>query len=537
MDTDQATKLPFPNIGATGKPHVSAPVSPRPERTLRPAYQILPITDTAYFSGRETQLNQLCDRLLRAEGTSEQPLLAGIWGPPGAGKSALATVFAERKAEHFLDGILTVDVRANRTQEAIAYHFAALIGEPVNPEHEGRLKAGEIMQSRFAGRRCLLILDNADEGTFRDIYPHGRSALLVTSKNRPVLLRMGLRDSDLIHTDRLAPDEARDVLTKILSKQEVAAESSTVEQLLDLLGHLAMAVRIAGGAIAEQIGPQPIARYLKLLQGLTTDLTSALQLEGDDQLQLARVFELSLDLLKPEHRAEDDDSRVSYVRLSVCAPGGFGHRAAEAVMELPADKADERLTRFANLALLEYKMGTDRFRFHPLLRSFARRKANEWGAYGQAALVHRNFFSAYVRSRAEYTAENLAALVTEQDAIVMIARERAQQGELDLPFMMGLNILFEQTGQWEVAIDLAETALHNRIDFVDWTRGVLLLQRGKHCQSQGDLDAAIADFERSLTIGEAVGNQATSPWYSTASGAPGATRATLMPQSRTSNGA
>ncbi|MDQ3960669.1 MAG: hypothetical protein M3255_10520, partial [Pseudomonadota bacterium] len=256
--------------------------------------------------------------------------------------------------------------------------------------------------------------------------------MLVTSKNRSVLLRMGLQGSDLTHADRLSSDEARYVLIKIFGQEKVSAEPDAVEQLLALVGCLAMAVRIAGGAIAEQIGPRPIARDLKRLQERSTDLASALQLDGDEELQLARVFELSLDLLKPERTAvtfEVTEPRISYVQLSVCAPAGFSRAVTETVVDLPSAMAEDRLSRFVNLALLEHQAITDRFRFHPLLQSFARQKANVWDVYGKATVAHRRFFSRYVRTRAAYTAENLAALVAEQDAIMMVARERVREGE------------------------------------------------------------------------------------------------------------
>jgi hypothetical protein len=456
---------PFQRTGHGNKAS-RKPALPLPASCGKAHHQILPVTDTAFFTGRETQLVQLGERLLREKGTTDQPLLAGIWGTPGAGKSALATVFAERHAEHFPDGVLTVDVRANVTPEAIAHRFASLFGDPVNPDNEGHLTPGEMMQGRFTMRRCLLILDNADEGTFREIYPHGRPALLLTSKDKRLLMRMGLRDTDLIHAGRLTPDEARGVLVKILGQENIVAEPSAVEDLLALLGHLAMGVRIAGSAIAEQIGSQPIARYLARLREQPSHLASALHLEGDEQLKLSRVFELSLDLLRRKGptsgSARFDDPRSNYLRLSVCAPSGFGYHVAQAVMGLSPEEAEDSLTRFHNLAVLEYQAEMERFRFHPLLQSFACQKAKELGVYDPAAEAHRSFFSTYVRSRTTYTAENLAALVAEQDAIVVVARERVREKEVDLSFIQGLNALFEQTGQWEVAIDLAEKGLDVR---------------------------------------------------------------------------
>ncbi|MGH8523691.1 MAG: hypothetical protein ACREXY_05580, partial [Gammaproteobacteria bacterium] len=89
---------------------------------------------------------------------------------------------------------------------------------------------------------------------------------------------------------------------------------------------------------------------------------------------------------------------------------------------------------------------------------------------------------------------------------VIVAREGVWQKEFGSLFMKGLNTLLEQTGQWEVATDLADTALEISNHLDNSMRAVLFLQRGKHRQTQGRLDEAIADFEQCLQTAEDLGD-------------------------------
>lgn len=412
------------------------------ETHIGPKTFILPPVDTEGFAGRKTELQRLTELLINGSPPAGGRVV-GVFGPPGVGKSGLAVHFAKTERERFPGGVLGVDLRGVEDPADAISRFATAQGEPLTSEEQVR-PLHEIMQVRFADRRCLLVLDNLEHGSaLKRIKPGGQAAVLITCRNQEVLAQFAVPAANRIPLGALLPDDARQYL-------EIAFGHGTHSAVeLDSLAHhvryLPLALRIAARRLLEDPLEQGrIGRFLQRLRD-ADDPLGELVVDGEADLDLIRLFALSL-----EHLPEP--SRRAFACLSACAPHDFGAQAAAAATGFtnPASL----LARLTRLSLLEINQVTARYRFHPLIDDYARRLADRWSLAADARQRHGQAMSALLRNSADGEGEALLKLLEEQADILHAINYMVGHGRIDLPFLQGLNRLVEQAplGRWHQEI-------------------------------------------------------------------------------------
>jgi DNA-binding SARP family transcriptional activator len=236
----------------TSDPALAAPpASARPYTWVRQAQ--LP-RDVEDFVGR-TDLVDRIGQLLTDE--LRVPVVA-VSGPPGVGKTALVTHAAHRLAERFPDGQLYVNLQAAtaglqplRTLEALG-RFLRALGMAPDAVPTDVEEASSLYRSRVAGRRLLVVLDNAaDAAQVAPLLPASPgSAGLVTSR-RVLAALDGARH---LHLDVLPAREAVELLGRLAGPDRIAAEPAAAAEVAGCCGGLPLALRIAGARLAARPG-------------------------------------------------------------------------------------------------------------------------------------------------------------------------------------------------------------------------------------------------------------------------------------------
>nr|WP_221383305.1 BTAD domain-containing putative transcriptional regulator [Actinoplanes polyasparticus] len=255
----------------------------------------------APFVGRTEHLRRLDKLIERAADTDPvQMVTCVISGPAGVGKSTLAAYWAHRVAGRYPDGQLYVNLRgfdpaarAKTPTEAVRGFLEALNLAPEQIPATLDAQAA-LYRSRLAGRRILVVLDNArDAEQVRPLLPgSSTAAVVVTSRNRltPLLAVDGAHPLAL---DLFTRDEARALLTRRLGAERTEAEPHATEEVITACARLPLALGIAA-ARADHSGSS--------LRGIAAELgdaTSRLDaLNGGDAVSEVRaVFSWSYSAL------------------------------------------------------------------------------------------------------------------------------------------------------------------------------------------------------------------------------------------------
>lgn len=124
-----------------------------PQTAVQRAGHNLP-AQTSTFLGRETELRQLHELV-----ASDDVRLITLAGPAGTGKTRLAIRLAFDEAEHFADGLVFVDLSAEREAEGAFAAVARASGVAV--PSEGR--SLDALGSELRHSRMCLVLDNFEQ--------------------------------------------------------------------------------------------------------------------------------------------------------------------------------------------------------------------------------------------------------------------------------------------------------------------------------------------------------------------------------------
>jgi DNA-binding SARP family transcriptional activator len=328
--------------------------APTPEA---PAPNGLPVPADP-FTGRDEQLRQL-DALLTDETAAS---ITTVDGMAGVGKTALALHWAHRSADRFPDGQLHVDLRGcDRTPLAPADALGQLLGALGQPEIPADLnRAAALYRSLLAGRRMLVVLDNARSAEqVRPLLPGSPgSVVLITSRHRlsGLTAREGARRITL---DLLEPDEAQRLLALVLGADRLRAEPSASTTLAALCGYLPLALQAA----ATHLKGRRYACIADLVDELQ-DGQRLIELPGPDDPEPLRAT------LDPSYQGLSAGARRLFRLLGLLPGIDITPAGAAALGRLDPDDAETALEQLAAANLVE-EHAPNRFRLHKLVRQYA----------------------------------------------------------------------------------------------------------------------------------------------------------------------
>jgi DNA-binding SARP family transcriptional activator/Tfp pilus assembly protein PilF len=342
--------------------------------------------DVADFIGREAQLTAIDEHLTAGPGPVP---ISAVAGTAGVGKTTLAVHAAHQLSEHFPDGQLYVNLRGAEAHPlepaGVLARFLRALGVDATAIPDDLEERAALYRSRLAGRRVLVLLDNASgEAQLRPLLPGAPgSAVLVTSRARLAGLG-GARQVDLAI---LEVDQAVELLARVAGPQRVIAEPAAAEQIVRLCGCLPLAVRVAGA----RLGARPHWRLARLATDLADEHRRLDELRVGD-LEVRASLALSYDSL-------DGPGRCAFRRLGVLDTPDFAAWVAAALVgddeRVDQHTAEDLIDALVDAQLLDVAghdaAGQLRYRFHDLLRAYARELAAQEPAADRLAAQQRAF--------------------------------------------------------------------------------------------------------------------------------------------------
>jgi DNA-binding SARP family transcriptional activator len=357
------------------EPETAEPVGAESERARPETPRQLP-AGVRHFAGRNDQLNELT-RLLKEVGQPGRTVvISAVGGIAGIGKTALAVHWAHQVADEFPDGQLYANLRGFDPSgrpvatEAVVRDFLSALGVP-----PGRIPASPEAQAALyrtvlASKRVLIVLDNArDVDQVRLLLP-GSSGCFVLVTSRARLL--GLAASEGAHLLNLGlpgVGEARELLSRRLGAEPVAAEPEAADELIRLCARLPLALSIVAARAAASPGVRlaTLAAELSDTAGRLAALDAATPASG-----VGAAFSWSCCGLS--------EAAARLFRSLGFHPGpDISAAVAASLVCLPRSAARSALQELAQAGLIiEYVPG--RFALHDLVRIYAAEQTEADGA-------------------------------------------------------------------------------------------------------------------------------------------------------------
>ncbi|GFJ80869.1 NB-ARC domain-containing protein [Phytohabitans houttuyneae] len=315
------------------------PAAPDRPVASSPLSQLPP--DLGDFADREAYLATLLERL---ESRSDDRIaIATVAGKAGVGKTALAIRVAHQVARRFPGGQLYVNLRGVEEQavtpeDALA-GFLRDLGVPGPVIPEDLQERARMYRARLAGRRVLVVLDNAaDEVQIRPLVPSSPgSAVLVTSR-RPLA---GLEGAQPLVLDVMDHQAAHTLFSSVVGAQRVAADPEAASRIVDLCGGLPLAVRIAGARLATK----PHWTLSGFVRRLSDEGERLAELRAGD-LEVRASFALSYHDLEPRQH-------LAFQALGLSNAPDFAPWTLAALLDCTAREAADLLEGLADAQLVE----------------------------------------------------------------------------------------------------------------------------------------------------------------------------------------
>lgn len=323
----------------------------------------------ADWTGREQHVAMLV-RLLGAPLGSRRagggPSIAGVSGPAGIGKTALAVHVAHLLRPEYADGQLYVSLQGGVGQplapaEVLARFLRALGDGPWLPA--GLDERAERFRSLLADRRMLVVLDDAtSEQQVRPLLPAGAGCgVLVTSR----VCLAGLESAHLLDLDILDSGQSLELLGRMVGPQRVLAEPDAAHDIAALCAGLPLAMRTIGGRLS--------ARAHWSLRQMASRLAD--EHRRLDELSVGDLaVRASLALTYRELSARQ---RRAFQLLGLPDSGELPLWAAASLLHLPVNEAEDVTEELVDARLLNVRAGPGgtRYEFHALVRLYALERA------------------------------------------------------------------------------------------------------------------------------------------------------------------
>jgi DNA-binding SARP family transcriptional activator/tetratricopeptide (TPR) repeat protein len=352
-----------------GQPPLPVPPAPRPGVAVAPAAGApaqLPL-GVRGFSGRTSEIEQL-DAVRRTCG--QQPaavVISALWGTAGVGKTALAVHWAHTVAHHFPDGQLYVNLRGFDPSGVVMDPSEAMrgfldaLGVPASRVPADPQTQAALYRTRLAGRRVLILLDNARNAEqVRPLLPGSATCLVVVTSRNQLPGLIAAEGAHPVSLDLLTAHEARELLAHRLGGARIAAEPDAVDEIIARAARLPLALAI----VAARAATSPALRLEELAADLRATETGLDAFASTDTATDARsVFSWS-------YRALSTPAAALF-RLLGLHPGPIISTTAVASLAgMPAARIQPLLAELAGAHLIA-EHAPHRYVLHDLLRAYA----------------------------------------------------------------------------------------------------------------------------------------------------------------------
>ncbi len=511
----------------TSDPALDLPTGPVRLQPAGPQAPGLLPADIADFTDRVEHTSQIHRFLVPVDGQEDSravPVVV-VTGQGGVGKTSLAVHAAHGVAGCFDDGQLFADLHGATAHPVgpgrVLERFLRALGVPGGQVPEGLDERAEVYRNLLAGRRMLVVLDDAaGESQVAPLLP-GSGAVLITSRDRLA----GLAGATRVEVDVLDAGQSVDLLARVAGGR-VQAQAAAAAAVAGRCGHLPLALRIAGARLAAR----PHWSVQQLADRLADETRRLDELRHGD-LAVRASISLSYD-------GSTEQARRLLRRLALLEAPVFSGWVAAALLDQPPASAEDALDDLIGARLVETAgsgNGTGgQYRLHDLIRVFARERlaADEPSAEQTAALeralgalsyladaARRRYYGGdYMRIPSdaprwplprplvqELVADPLAWYERERAALVAGVRQAARAGLTGLCWSLAFNAatLFEVRAYFDdwrethdIALQATRQAGHVRGQAVMlYARGSLFLQQQRHELARRDLTAAAQLFQ------------------------------------------
>jgi hypothetical protein len=339
----------------------------------------------ANLVGRDSELAALAAGLAdRPPGT---PRVVAIDGPAGSGKTALALQWAHQVRNQFADGQLYVDLggfaepeRRVTVDEVLEGFLTALGASRIPDTTAGR---AALYRSMLAGRRVLVVLDNASDATIVDqLLPASPTCGVVVTSRRALTSLVAQVGATRVTVGPLAEMDSVALMRRLVDPGRAQAEPAALAALAGLCGHLPLALRAA----ADQIAMYPHRSIADLVEEMQGDAPAVLNaLETIDRRQ---TFSRSYERVCPD--------AAHLFRLIGLHQGPGIHTAAVAALAgMARSQAGRVLNKLALVHLVDID-AEDVVHLPPLVRAYAHDLADHTVRADERAVASRRLVSWYV---------------------------------------------------------------------------------------------------------------------------------------------
>lgn len=324
------------------------------------------------FIGREADLAKL-DDLADRRISGRSATIGIVTGSPGVGKTALAVHWAQRERARFPDGDLYFDLHGyspgpSFTANDALSAFLLALDVPGKKIPRGVEAKSALFRSLLDDRQMLILLDNVTHpDEVRALLPSTPTCLLIVTSRSSLPGLVARNSACRIPLDMLPPADSSALLREVIGSDRTSEEPGAIGELADRCGHLPLALRIAG----ERVAAHPYLRLSDLLGQLASeaDRLDVLEADGDEMSAIRAVFSWSYRALAPE------TARV--FRMLGLHPGPtFSATATATLTGDSVVNVRRQLTALTNSYLLT-EIDHDRYRFHDLLRVYAKERTDE----------------------------------------------------------------------------------------------------------------------------------------------------------------
>jgi DNA-binding SARP family transcriptional activator/tetratricopeptide (TPR) repeat protein len=349
---------------------VSAVIPPTIDQPADGHVPRLLVADGPDFTGRVSLVERIvADITAAASGAAAEHAavpVTMIIGRGGVGKTTLAVHVAHKVAERFPDGQLFACLRINDRPvdpADILEGFLQALGVSGSVLPDSAAKRAEIYRDKLAGRRVLIVLDDAvSEQQISALLPGSAlCSVIVTSRRRLT----GIAVTNRFELGSFSHDSAVELLTKIVSPERIMAEPAAVKALCSQCDYLPLALRIVGARLAAR----PHWSVAELVDRLADESRRLDELHHGNMGVRASIALTHNDL--------SADARVLFRRLAIFDVPSFGYWVSAPLMDTTVQAGKEFMEELTEAYLIDadaHPAGETRYRFHDITRLFARER-------------------------------------------------------------------------------------------------------------------------------------------------------------------